>query len=240
MFVLGIGFLLGLKHATDADHVVAVTTILSEHASLFRAGLVGVLWGVGHTASLLLAGLALLFLRVAIPPPVASLLELIVALMIIFLGGRILFLLFRGGETVHVHTHSHGGASHSHLHFHSRDEAHELSTSHDRDHSSRADKLGWRPVVVGVVHGLAGSAAITLLVLTEGALGGSKILGVTYLVVFGVGSIGGMMLMSVLLGLPFVFTSVRFERVNVPLRLVAGIGSVLFGAYYAWNHVLGA
>jgi ABC-type nickel/cobalt efflux system permease component RcnA len=240
LLALGLGFVLGLKHAMDADHVVAVATIVSEQLSVFRAALVGVLWGFGHSAALLAAGGLVVFLRMAIPEPVAALLELAVALMIVILGGRILYLLLRSRKKVHVHAHSHGGVTHAHLHFHGAEDAHEPSSPH-RHHGARHGRtIGLRPLLVGMVHGLAGSAALTLLVLTEVLRGGSRILGMGYLLVFAAGSIGGMLLMSVVLSLPFVLTSVRFERVNVPLRLVAGVGSVLFGMYYAWTSVAGA
>lgn len=237
--VLGLGLLLGLKHALEADHVVAVTAIVSEHASLSRAALIGALWGVGHTFSLLLAGVALIFLRVAIPAPVAAVLEFAVALMIIVLGGRILYALFRGRRTIHVHTHSHDGVTHSHLHFHDRHDAHEPSIPYGHGREAHDHKLGWRPIVVGMVHGLAGSAALTLLILTESVLASSKAMGIAYLVVFGFGSICGMLLMSLLLGIPFTVTALRAERLNAPIRLMTGVGSVAFGVYFAWASVLG-
>jgi high-affinity nickel permease len=87
VMALGIGFALGLKHATEADHLVAVTTVVSEQRSIWRSGLVGALWGVGHTASLLLAGVLVIILGIAIPDPLAAILEFLVALMIIVLGG---------------------------------------------------------------------------------------------------------------------------------------------------------
>jgi sulfite exporter TauE/SafE len=99
----------------------------------------------------------------------------------------------------------------------------------------------WRPVAVGAVHGLAGSAALTLFVLGEEVLrGGSKLVGFAYLLVFGVGSIGGMLLMSTIIGLPFVLTARRFRSVDTPVRLLAGTASVLFGLYYAWQTTAGA
>jgi high-affinity nickel permease len=117
---ISLGFVLGLKHATDADHLVAVTTMVTEHRSLLRPAWVGVLWGVGHTASLLVAGGVVILLQAAIPERVAALLECVVALMIIFLGSRILYLLLRGQRQAHVHTHTHSGRMHSNLHFHRR------------------------------------------------------------------------------------------------------------------------
>jgi ABC-type nickel/cobalt efflux system permease component RcnA len=234
---LGVGFLLGLKHATEADHLVAVTTIVSEQRSVWRSTMVGVLWGVGHTAALFVAGLLIIILRVTIPERVASLLELTVAAMITFLGARILYLLLRDRRRVHVHTHTHDGRAHTHLHFHDHRDEHRASDSQGHSANAHHGRLrGLRPVFVGVVHGLAGSAALTLLVLTEimGG-GGSRALGIVYLLVFGAGSIGGMLVMSLLISLPFVFTANYFTRINNPLRLVAGLASVAFGIYYAWE-----
>jgi ABC-type nickel/cobalt efflux system permease component RcnA len=234
---LGIGFALGLKHATEADHLLAITTIVSEQRSIWRSGLVGALWGVGHTASLLVAGVLVIILGIAIPDPVAGVLEFLVALMIIFLGSRVLYLTLRRRTHVHVHTHSHEGHPHTHFHFHDASDAHELSNAsthaHGSDHHPRG-LSGWRPLVVGMVHGLAGSAVLTLLVLTEVVRDGSRARGMAYLLVFGIGSIGGMLLMSMLISLPFVLTTRRFERIEVPMRLLVSISSIAFGLYYAW------
>ncbi len=233
--LLGLGFVLGLKHATEADHLVAVSTIVSEHRSVWRSAAVGALWGLGHTASLFVAGAALIALRVRIPEGVATALELAVALMIVLLGTRILYLVLRSRRDVHVHAHAHGGRTHTHLHFHGRGDAHGAADAHAVSHAWHKGLWGWRPVAVGAVHGLAGSAALTLFVLTEVLRGGSRLLGFAYLLIFGAGSIGGMLLMSTLVGLPFVLTARRFRRVDTPVRLLAGGASVLFGLYYAWQ-----
>lgn len=232
---LGLGFVLGLKHATEADHLVAVTTIVSEQRSVWRSMLVGALWGTGHTAALLLAGVLVILLRVAIPAQVATALEFGVALMIIGLGGRLLYFLFRQNQQLHVHAHSHDTVPHAHLHFHDAPDAHSVNEPRAHDGRAHSMRLGWRPLVIGMMHGLAGSAALTLLVLAEVMQGGSRLQGLAYLFVFGIGSIGGMLLMSGLIGLPFVFTAVRLERVHTPVRLVAGVTSILFGLYYAWE-----
>ena len=240
MLVLGLGFALGLKHATEADHLVAVSTIVSEERSVWRSSVVGALWGVGHTAALFAAGLVLILLRVSIPERIRSALELAVALMIVLLGTRILFLVLRRRRDVHVHAHAHGGRTHTHLHFHEREDAHEAVETHAVSHARHRGLWGWRPVLVGMVHGLAGSAALTLFVLTEvlGG-GGSRLLGFAYLLIFGLGSIGGMLLMSALISLPFVLTASRFRRIETPVRLVAGCLSVAFGLYYFWLGVRG-
>jgi ABC-type nickel/cobalt efflux system permease component RcnA len=200
--------------------------------------MIGALWGIGHTAALFVAGLLIIVLHVSIPARVAAILELGVAAMITILGARILYLLLRDRRRVHVHTHTHDGRTHSHLHFHDREDAHRVSDAH-KQAAQRAHHnglQGLRPVFVGVVHGLAGSAALTLLVLTEiMSGGGSRTLGLAYLLIFGAGSIGGMLVMSALISLPFVFTASYFTRINNPLRLVAGLSSVAFGIYYAWE-----
>ncbi|HEV2705220.1 MAG TPA: hypothetical protein VGV59_04805 [Pyrinomonadaceae bacterium] len=243
LFVLGLGFVLGLKHATDADHLVAVTTIVSEQRSLRRSALVGALWGVGHTAALLLAGVVVILLGYAIPEGLSTGLELAVALMIVLLGLRVLYLLVRERRRVHVHAHRHGGRAHTHLHFHDTRDAHAAHETGAHDvaaagHGGAATR--WQPLAVGLVHGLAGSAALTLFVLTDVVRGGSPALGFSFLLVFGLGSVGGMLLMSILIGLPFVLTGARFERINTPVRLVAGLASVAFGLYYAWLKASGA
>lgn len=237
LFALGLGFLLGLKHATEADHLVAVTAVVSQHRSLRRSAAVGALWGVGHTATLFAAGVVVIIARVAIPARVAAAFELAVALMIILLGSRILYLLLRKHRRVHVHAHAHDGLhAHAHLHVHNERDAHDAARApRAHDHAPHVGLSGWRPLLVGAVHGLAGSAALTLLVLTEVVRGGSRVLGLSYLLVFGLGSVGGMMLMSTLVSLPFVFTAARFRRFDAPVRLFAGLSSVAFGLYYAWQ-----
>jgi high-affinity nickel-transport protein len=249
LVALGFGFSLGLKHALEADHLVAVTTVVSEQRGLLRSSLVGMLWGVGHTVSLLAAGVLVILLRVTIPERVALLLELAVALMIVFLGSRILYFVLRGRRSLHTHIHTHGGSTHTHLHFHGPEDAHALGRAagpreqhapHGHDsHEEHAGLWGWRPVVVGMVHGLAGSAALTLLILTELVRDGSRTLGMAYLLLFGLGSIVGMLLMSLLIGLPFVFTARRFEQFNTPVRLLTGLASVAFGIFYAWETARG-
>lgn len=214
---LGLGFALGLKHATEADHLAAVSTIVSERRSLWESATIGLLWGIGHTSSLLTAGVLVLGLGVVIPENVANALELVVALMIVFLGMRLL--------RMHVHTHTHSGKAHVHLHF--QNERHPAN-----EHSGMA---GWRPVLVGIVHGLAGSAALTLLVLSQIAHNGGVALGFAYLVIFGMGSIGGMLIMSTMIGLPFCLGVRFFEKSYHPLRLVIGILSTSFGVAYAWR-----
>src|SRR5205085_6286575 len=161
--LLGVGLLFGLKHATEVDHVVAVSTIVTQHRNVLRSALVGALWGAGHTVSLLIIGVIVLSLRIAIPESVSGWLEFGVALMIIGLGTAALWRSLRRRGDVHLHEHSHNGMSHVHVHFH------ESKTQHDsrRQHSHTISRIGVKPVLIGMMHGLAGSGALTLLVLTQ-------------------------------------------------------------------------
>jgi len=228
--LLGLGLVYGLKHATEVDHVVAVSTIVSEHKQLARAAIVGGLWGAGHTASLVFVGAIVLGLRVAIPERVAGWLEFGVALMIISLG----VIAFRRALSrrcdIHFHRHGHGGHEHRHLHFHDGDSMHAPGPA--RVHSHAVARVGLKPGLVGAMHGLAGSGALTLLVLTQI---NSPLLGLIYLAVFGIGSIVGMLLMSALVGLPFVLSSRRFGGIHYGLQALAGILSIGFGIWYAYE-----
>src|SRR5205814_6461542 len=135
---------------------------------------------------ILVVGVAVILLRVEIPERVATLFELAVAFMIILLGSRTLYFVLRKRNRVHAHAHTHGGSVHTHLHFHNSGHAHTLPDARAHDHGRQAKLTGWRAVFVGIVHGLAGSAALTLLVLTQVSAGGSHLLGLTYLLVFGI------------------------------------------------------
>jgi len=225
--LLGLGLVYGIKHATEADHIVAVSTIVTEHRKLWRAALVGALWGTGHTASLVVVGAIVLALRIAIPERIAGGLEFLVALMIIVLGVMAFRRAIRRRADFHVHRHDHGLSAHSHFHFH---EANQSALS--EDHSHRVARIGFKPTIVGAVHGLAGSAALTLLVLTQIK---SATLGLLYLGIFGAGSILGMLLMSGLVGLPFVLTSRKLAGAHFPLQLLASVLSIVFGFVYAYE-----
>jgi len=228
--VLGIGLVFGLRHATEVDHVVAVSTIVSQHKNVLRSAAVGAMWGAGHTASLLVIGALVLLLRVAIPERVSGWLEFGVALMIIGLGISALWRALRRSSEVHVHQHSHDGQSHKHVHFHEKQTRHEPS-SHSA-HSHDVSRIGWKPLLIGTMHGLAGSGALTLLVLTQI---NSPWVGMLYLGIFGVGSIVGMLSMSGLIGLPFALTSRNLTHVHHRLQTVAAILSICFGLWYAYQ-----
>ena len=225
--ILGVGLVFGLKHATEVDHVVAVSTIVSQQRNLWRSTLVGAMWGAGHTASLLITGVIVLSLRIAIPQRVSNWLEFGVALMIIGLGAIALWRSLLKRNDVHVHEHSHDGVSHVHIHFH------ESQTSHQaqRQHSHAVSSVGLKPLLIGAVHGLAGSGALTLLVLTQIQ---SAWVGFFYLGVFGLGSVLGMIVMSGLVGLPFALTSRNVGRVHRHLQTSAASLSIAFGLWYAY------
>ncbi len=235
--VLGLGFVFGLKHATEVDHVVAVSTIVSEHRNVLRSALVGGLWGMGHTASLIIVGVIVLALRVAIPDFVSSWLEFAVALMIIGLGVNALVRALSRRADAHLHRHIHDGLLHEHLHFHEAETAHPGVEARNHSHllashSHAISHIGFKPLLVGAMHGLAGSGALTVLVLTQID---SAILGLLYLAVFGIGSILGMLLMSFLVGLPFVLSARRLGNVHYGLQTVAGAFSIAFGLWYAYE-----
>lgn len=221
--ILGFGFLLGLKHATEADHLAAVSTIVSERKSLFSSAFIGGVWGLGHTISLFIAGICVLLLNFQISEQTERILEFCVGIMLFLLGANVIRKLAQGGH-LHFHAHAHGGHKHVHPHIHENagEEAH---THHGFSFSPRA-------LVIGMIHGLAGSAALMLLVLPTIE---SRAVGLLYIIIFGVGSIGGMMLMSFLVGLPFQLTAKKFNRLNHLLQGVAGLVSVVLGLYIIYE-----
>lgn len=221
---LAFGFVLGVKHAMEVDHLAAVSTIVSERKSLFGSVLVGGLWGVGHTITLLIAGLVVILLHVEIGPRLSLALEFCVGLMLVVLGLNAIRKLRHGGK-IHLHAHQHGGRSHVHPHIHDGSPESDAQSHH-------GFHPGVRPLVVGMIHGLAGSAALMILVLSTIS---SPAAGIAYIAIFGVGSVGGMMLMSALVSLPVYFTATRFNRANFALRCVAGVFSLGFGLYMMYE-----
>ena len=227
--VLVFGLLFGLKHAVEADHLAAVSTIVSERKSILSSTLVGGLWGIGHTISLLVAGIVVIVLHIEIGERLASALEFGVALMLIALGINALRKLMRGG-TLHFHQHQHFG--HAHLHPHLHEVTPENSASEIGDDTHHGLRIGLRPLLVGIVHGLAGSAALMLLVLSTIK---SQLVGMAYIGVFGIGSIGGMMLMSALVGLPIHLTANRFASGTRILQGLAGAFSLCLGLFMIYE-----
>lgn len=228
--ILGLGLVFGLKHATEVDHIVAVSSIVSEHRKLSGSAAVGGLWGVGHTVSLVIVGAIVLAVRVAIPAVVSSWLEFGVALMIMGLGVMAVVRAMRRRSDVHFHSHVHDGVIHDHLHFHDVQTAHVAAVV--PAHSHTFAQIGIKPLIVGAMHGLAGSGTLTVLVLTQIQ---SASLGLLYLLVFGIGSIVGMLIMSFVVGLPFALTGKKLGTLHYGLQTAAGALSVAFGFWYAYR-----
>lgn len=215
--LLGLGFLLGLRHALDADHVAAVSTILARSASLWRSSLIGACWGLGHTAVLLLAGALVIGFKVAIPPVLSQWFEFGVGLMLVGLGGSLAWTLYR--EDWHWHRHEHDGSHHVHLHHHHHTEGHE--------HTHWLEGA-LKPFFIGMVHGLAGSAALLLVVVSAVE---SVVQGLTYIGVFGLGSILGMVGVGVLVSVPLLYAESWGPIARVSLRGMVSLGTVLVGVW---------
>lgn len=218
---LGLGFVLGIRHALDPDHVAAVSTFVSGQRSLLRSCLVGTFWGVGHTAALLIASVAMIALKLTIPPAVERGFETAVAFVLILLGGHVL-LRSLGALHMHRHDHVHDGEAHSHLHVHvDGDDAHR---------HRHLLQIGRRPFLMGMLHGLAGSAALMLLVL---ATIPSPVAGLLYVLVFGIGSTAGMLVLSGLIGVPFLIAAGRSQVATIAIQALAGAVSLVLGVVLA-------
>ncbi|HEX2222068.1 MAG TPA: high-affinity nickel-transport family protein [Candidatus Limnocylindria bacterium] len=240
----GFGFLLGMRHATDADHVIAVTTILNRSRRFAHTTLIGALWGLGHTITVVLVGVGIIVFKVVIPPLVGLAMEFAVALMLILLGvlnltGGLRHITERFTPPAPLHGHPH-----EHAHAHDGEEPHRHEHAHLHGHGTNralasggvVASLGWyqllRPVAVGLVHGLAGSAAVALLVLSTIADPAAALL---YLVIFCVGVAAGMAILTTVIGLPFLVSSARSDAINRWLTIGSGVLSLAFGLYLAYQ-----
>jgi ABC-type nickel/cobalt efflux system permease component RcnA len=241
-----LGFFLGMRHATDPDHVIAVTTIVARQRTSWSATAIGAAWGLGHTLTILVVGGGIIFFGWVIPPRIGLSMEFSVGLMLIVLGIinlKGVLRHFRASQTnldaprQHTHAHAHGDYVHTHVHVHDS-EAH--------SHEPGRTPLIWldghlgglglyqltRPLVVGVVHGLAGSAAVALLVLTTV---NNPRWGLWYLLVFGLGTVAGMSLMTAAITIPFARNDPRFARLGGSLRIASGVTSLGFGLFVAYR-----
>jgi hypothetical protein len=246
--IVAIGFFLGMRHATDPDHVIAVSTIVSRERTIAKAGLIGMLWGVGHTVTIVAVGAAMILFGVAIPARLGLTMEFSVGLMLILLGvlnlsGAMKWVTEKlapahpphVGE--HVHVHGHGSHVHLHRHTHALGEKHHGATLLP-PHWLRASfsRLGLyqslRPLVIGIVHGLAGSAAVALLVL--GTIREPR-WAVFYLLVFGVGTIMGMMLITAAIALPYSLANHKIVWLHRSLVTGSGLLSLAFGLFVSYH-----
>lgn len=243
--ILLFGFFLGMRHATDSDHVIAVTTIVSRQRHIGSAAWTGIFWGIGHSLTLLVIGGAIILFGIVVPERLGMSLEFCVALMLILLGALNLNATFRAVESasaggdhdgVHQHPHLHGDYVHSHTHGHE-----------DATHGHRADAVPparldrWfgssrfyqslRPLIIGTVHGLAGSAAVALLVLP---IIHDPIWAMAYLLIFGLGVIAGMMLITAAIAVPVSY-STRFQFLHRHLGTAAGVLSLGFGCFLVYQ-----
>jgi hypothetical protein len=244
--VIGVGFVLGMRHATDPDHVIAVSTIVSRQRNIWQAGLIGALWGVGHTITIFCVGAAIILFNIVIPPRVGLAMELAVGLMLILLGILSLtgvtqwisnrFTPAHSHGLIHSHPHEHDGVVHEHLHGHSPEVHMHLDEKPRGAFQSVLQRLGLyqflRPLAVGLVHGLAGSAAVALLVLAEIR---DPRWAIAYLLVFGVGTIAGMMLITMVIGAPFAYTRKRFAPFHHGLGVASGLLSLAFGLFITFQ-----
>ena len=216
---LFLGFVLGVAHACDPDHLVAVGTLTAESKNARQASVLGMVWGIGHTIALALMGTLVLNMKWTVPDQFSIAMEAIVGLIIVILGVNLLWRSFQT-LTIHTHQHSHDGTTHAHVHIHGSDPM----THHHHVVGSKIKILG-----VGLVHGLAGSAALSLAVMSTMP---SKMLGIIYIVVFGIGSIGGMLVMSTLLSLPFLYVTPSWQH---QVKCGAGLLAIGFGGYLTWS-----
>ena len=215
--IVALGFLLGMRHATDVDHVVAVATIVSRERMVRAAAWVGALWGLGHTLTIVLVGVPIILFNWVVAPRVGLAMEFAVGLMLMLLGLR---------NLTHSHPHRHAPESHPHM--------------PDDTPLGRLDRIfgglgfyhGVRPIVVGIVHGLAGSAAIALLVLTTIQ---DPAWAVAYLLVFGIGTVAGMVLITTAIAMPFAGAIARSVSAHRPLRIATGLLSFGFGVFLAYR-----
>ncbi len=238
---VALGFVLGMQHATDPDHLVAVATIVTRERRFWDGVSLGLFWGLGHMLTLTAAGAVIIALGLSVGHEVRVVLELMVAVMLVLLGASRLrdatlgldsvqpdhltaHHLHGHEEGVHSHPHAHGGRVHSHPHLHPSSRL--LGAL-----SLRGGRLACRAVAIGAVHGMAGSAAISLLVLATLASAWSA---AVYLVVFGLGTMVGMTAFTAAMAYP-VALALRFRRARRALALAASLGSIAFGLIYAWR-----
>jgi ABC-type nickel/cobalt efflux system permease component RcnA len=227
--ILGLGFLLGMQHALEADHIAAVSSIAARRNHLADIVKHGLTWGLGHTLTLFIfAGLAILLGR-AIPDSVARPMETAVGIMLVGLGAHVLWRLWR--DRVHFHQHGHDdGTVHFHAHSHAGESTPHARAAHAHDHGFR-----WRTLLVGLMHGMAGSAALLVLAVTQAS---SPTAGLGYIALFGIGSMIGMGALSAVIAVPLAVSARSLTWANRALQGAVGLVTVAIGVMTVVETVL--
>lgn len=228
--ILSLGFFLGMRHATDPDHVIAVMTIVTRQRGMAKAGIIGALWGMGHTLTIFLVGAAIILFKIAIPPRLGLSMEFAVGLMLILLGilnltGVLRWMQGRFAPSTYIPEHA---VSCNQI----------ASTENWLDRSFRELGLynALRPLIIGTVHGLAGSAAVAILVMTTIA---DPRWAIAYLLLFGLGTIAGMMAMTTAMAFPIAYTGRKMFHWNQALTVGSGVLSVAFGMFISFQIGIG-
>ena len=218
--ILGLGFLLGLQHALEADHIAAVSSIAARRSHVGDIVRHGLTWGLGHTLALFVfAGCAILLGR-AIPESLSRPIETAVGIMLVGLGAHVLWRLWR--DRVHFHRHGHGdGTVHLHVHSHAGDTTPHLRAAHAHEHGFR-----WRTLLVGLMHGMAGSAALLVLTASQAS---SPAIGLGYVALFGIGSMIGMGALSTIIAVPLAVSARWLTWANRGLQGAVGIVTIGIG-----------
>jgi high-affinity nickel permease len=227
--IIALGFFLGMRHATDPDHVIAVTTIVTRQRNLGRAALIGAFWGVGHTLTIFVVGTAIILFNLVIPTRIGLSMELSVGIMLIILGFMNLTGFLRSVPDAIGHHHAGEATVHSHQHSHTD---YIPFAKLDRILSKVALYQHIRPLVIGIVHGLAGSAAVALLVLTTIR---NSHWAIAYLLVFGLGTIAGMMVITMSIASTLKIVTRNRQSISRKLQMASGLLSLAFGFLVAYQ-----
>lgn len=227
--ILGFGFLLGMQHALEADHIAAVSSIAARRSNVGDIVKHGLTWGLGHTLTLFIFAGAAILLGHAIPEHLSRPLETAVGIMLVGLGAHVLWRLWR--DRVHFHQHRHGdGTAHLHLHSHAAESVPHQRSGHDHQHGFR-----WRSLLVGLMHGMAGSAALLVLVVTQLA---NPVYGLLYVLLFGIGSMLGMGALSTVIAVPLAVSARWLTWANRGLQAVVGVVTIGIGAMTIYSTAL--
>ncbi len=219
---LGLGFLIGMQHATEADHVAAVCSVASRRAGIGAISRHGMFWGIGHTITLVAVAGTCLVLSTTVPDDLATKLEFVVGIMLVGLGLHVFYRIWR--DRIHFHSHRHGeGPNHFHAHAHRGRSNHFRLSKHEHPHS---EALPWRTLAIGLVHGMAGSAA--LVVLTAATLE-SPWWGLAYILAFGIGTTAGMAVLSAVIAAPITLTARSLTVANTALQGAIGLFTLAIG-----------